>query len=52
MILFLLVLRQKAKKKLLDFLKPIISEIKKQCLFVSSHKIVQTLTTISSNTSN
>ena len=37
----------KSQKKLDDFLKPLISEIKTSVMFVSSHKIVQTLTTIS-----
>ena len=48
MILFLLGLRQRAEKKLLDFFNPIISEHKTTVLFVSSHKIVQSLTTMSS----
>ena len=37
----------KSQKKLDGFLKPLISEIKTSVIFVSSHKIVQTLTTIS-----
>ena len=37
----------KSQKKLLDFLNPIISEHKTTVLFVSSHKIVQTLTMMS-----
>ena len=37
----------KSQKKLDDFLKPLGSEIKTSVIFVSSHKIVQTLTTIS-----
>ena len=38
----------KTEKKLLDFFNPIISEHKTTVLFVSSHKIVQSLTVISS----
>ena len=38
----------KAEKKLLDFFNPIISEHKTTVLFVSSHKIVQSLTVMSS----
>ena len=37
----------KSKKKLFDFLKPITSEQKTVVLFVSSHKIAQTLTAMS-----
>ena len=37
----------KSQKKLLDFLNPIISEQKTSVLFVSSHKIIQTLTVMS-----
>ena len=37
----------KGQKKLLDFLKPIITENKTTVLFVSSHKIVQALTVMS-----
>ena len=37
----------KSKKKLFDFLEPIASEKKTVVLFVSSHKIAQTLTTMS-----
>ena len=37
----------KSKKKLFDFLKPITYEKKTVVLFVSSHKIAQTLTTMS-----
>jgi len=37
----------KSKKKLLDFLTPITSETKTAVLFVSNHKIIQTLTTMS-----
>ena len=44
----LLGLRQKLKKKLLDFFNPIISEHKTAVLFVSSHRIVQSLKVISS----
>ena len=38
----------KTEKKLLDFFNPIISEHKTAVLFVSSHRIVQSLTVISS----
>tara|TARA_Y100001970_G_scaffold260015_1_gene341628 strand:- start:5976 stop:6785 length:810 start_codon:yes stop_codon:yes gene_type:complete len=37
----------KSQKKLLDFLKPITSEQKTTVLFVSSHKVAQTLTAMS-----
>ena len=37
----------KSKKKLFDFLKPITSEKRTVVVFVSSHKIAQTLTTLS-----